>query len=434
MMQSAAVPVENDDLLSSILSAATEEFVAQGYRDASIDRIVAAAHVSKTTFYSHFRNKREVLGAALDRVEERLNDRFPSPRESSDIEDTLIRYAQWIRRVASSPEYIALYRVSVELAREEPEFAQSIHERVRDRRGVFWRYLETLRHSGIRIAYDSAALQAQFGFLSIGGLTTIIQGADLGAMDERRWTKSVATLFMNGYRREQADADAPAILPPARRPVPSPESSEELYARLRSSGMRLSRDQFDALLDISAERFLEKGYRDTALPDISARTGVSRMTLRRQFNGKAELFVAAIRHYAYNLYSRTEPLPTADSIDAALPLIAAHLRRRFRRPDNSRLLRLMVSQSVAFPQLAAAVYAGSREDDLTKLRAQFAEWMARGELGTAYAEMAAHHFHTLAINGNAALFRGEAAQTDASPEQVSVLFLDGCMPGFRSEP
>ncbi len=44
-----------------ILTAATEVFAAQGYREASVEDIVAAAHVGVGSFYAHFAGKEDCL-------------------------------------------------------------------------------------------------------------------------------------------------------------------------------------------------------------------------------------------------------------------------------------------------------------------------------------------------------------------------------------
>ncbi|GEM_PF-5227951 len=161
---------------------------------------------------------------------------------------------------------------------------------------------------------------------------------------------------MNGDRRD-ADQHQPAstLSGPAPPPVPALEGAEQLYERRRHLGMRVTQRDFDSLPAMGAQTFLERGYRDTALSDITARTGISRMTLRRQFSGKAEFFVAGTGHYACQLHSRPDPLPVGGDIDAALPPIAAHLHARFRRTENIQLPQLMVAQARAFPALAAAV-------------------------------------------------------------------------------
>lgn len=411
--------------LSAIVHSATEEFLTHGYESASIDRIVASARVSKTTFYHSFKSKRAVWEAALNEVRSRISRSFPAPSPAADLRETLLRFGRWTRQVASCPEYLGLFRVSFELARLEPDHSPAIHGLVRDRKGPLCDYLEQL---GAAIRFPADALNAQFSFLSIGALAAVIPCTGCSAEEEERWLESLAALFVSGYRRDPAGKSSSSLLfTITGRPLPRLESGGELYQKRRSAGMRLSREDFEALLSTCAESFLEQGYHKTSLPDISTRTGISRMTLRRQFSSKAELFVASISHYARSLYSKSEPLPpAAGKIDVALTVIAQQLRARFQRPDNIRLLRLMVAHAADFPALAGAVYAWSRHDDLSQLSSRFAEWMSRGEFGITWADLAPYHFHTLAINGNAALFRSEGTASDATPADIASLFLDGC--------
>jgi AcrR family transcriptional regulator len=51
-----------------ILVAATAVFAARGYPAATIDQIVAAAHVGVGSFYEHFHNKEDCFIAAYERV------------------------------------------------------------------------------------------------------------------------------------------------------------------------------------------------------------------------------------------------------------------------------------------------------------------------------------------------------------------------------
>ena len=52
----------------AILSAAVEEFRTAGYEATSMDRIAAAAGVSKRTVYNHFPSKDELFGLMLEHL------------------------------------------------------------------------------------------------------------------------------------------------------------------------------------------------------------------------------------------------------------------------------------------------------------------------------------------------------------------------------
>src|SRR3954469_7072656 len=53
-----------------LLSAAVELFYRRGFGAVGIDHVIAAAGVSKTTFYKHFESKDELMVAAVQRRDE----------------------------------------------------------------------------------------------------------------------------------------------------------------------------------------------------------------------------------------------------------------------------------------------------------------------------------------------------------------------------
>jgi len=57
--------IEMKPVRERILDAATEHYYAEGIRAVSADRLIAAAHVSKVTFYRHFPTKDDLVAAYL---------------------------------------------------------------------------------------------------------------------------------------------------------------------------------------------------------------------------------------------------------------------------------------------------------------------------------------------------------------------------------
>lgn len=56
---------------SAILSGAMQEFLAQGYAATTMDRVAAAAKVSKATVYSHFKDKEGLFVALVQQLQEK---------------------------------------------------------------------------------------------------------------------------------------------------------------------------------------------------------------------------------------------------------------------------------------------------------------------------------------------------------------------------
>ncbi|MCW2789204.1 MAG: TetR family transcriptional regulator, partial [Aeromicrobium sp.] len=53
--------IELKPVRERILDAAAERYYAEGIRAVSADKLIAAAHVSKVTFYRHFPSKDDLV-------------------------------------------------------------------------------------------------------------------------------------------------------------------------------------------------------------------------------------------------------------------------------------------------------------------------------------------------------------------------------------
>ena len=71
---------------AAILAGARQEFLAHGYASTSMDRVAAAAGVSKATVYSHFQDKAGLFSAL---VKELAEDRFQTMLFDPHDESTL---------------------------------------------------------------------------------------------------------------------------------------------------------------------------------------------------------------------------------------------------------------------------------------------------------------------------------------------------------
>jgi AcrR family transcriptional regulator len=76
--------IQRRETRERLYQAARAEFRSEGYQDAQIDRIAAAAGVARGTFYFHFPTKEHVLLEFQRRTEGRIVDRLQKlPRASS---------------------------------------------------------------------------------------------------------------------------------------------------------------------------------------------------------------------------------------------------------------------------------------------------------------------------------------------------------------
>ncbi len=114
---------------AAILDGAMQEFLANGYAATSMDRVAAAAGVSKATVYSHFQDKARLFAAIVQQLAE---DKFRSVFDpcnkaplQGDPEDVLRAIATSILdEAACNSEFCEFMRLIVGESGRFPELAE----------------------------------------------------------------------------------------------------------------------------------------------------------------------------------------------------------------------------------------------------------------------------------------------------------------------
>jgi len=190
----------------TILDAATELFLSDGYGVTSIETIAKRARISKRTFYARFRDKAELFGAVVHRVVERLRPAGGDARlfEGGTIEEILTRLARLILRAALSPEALALHRVILAEATRFPDLAAVVTEQGGSREAIarIAALLERETRAGRLGVTDALFAAAQFLQMVVGlpqrralGLGTPMTVPELDA-----WARDTVDLFLRGCR------------------------------------------------------------------------------------------------------------------------------------------------------------------------------------------------------------------------------------------
>jgi AcrR family transcriptional regulator len=135
----------------AILGAALEEFAARGFHDASINRVIDAAGISKGSMYYYFDGKEDLYAYLTQTEFERLWARlgpFPVPSEGdaaafwSALEDYYLRL---MTALAVSPQLAALVRGWI-AASSNPALQQAQQEMEQ----AIWPWLEQALAAGQR--------------------------------------------------------------------------------------------------------------------------------------------------------------------------------------------------------------------------------------------------------------------------------------------
>lgn len=121
----------------TILTAAGELFLRQGFAGTTMDQVAAAAEASKVTVYAHFADKPSlfvaVVGAAIDGAEAGTQALVDRLGESTDLALDLRTFARQHLREVAAPHLVAMRRMIIAEAPHFPELARSWHRAAPER-------------------------------------------------------------------------------------------------------------------------------------------------------------------------------------------------------------------------------------------------------------------------------------------------------------
>ncbi|MBV8650402.1 MAG: TetR/AcrR family transcriptional regulator, partial [Alphaproteobacteria bacterium] len=116
-------------LQETILDAATELFLSEGFGATSIEAAASRARISKRTFYHRFDGKAELFEAVVHRLIERWRPSAEARlQEPGSFDDILRRAAREILRIALLPEALALHRIVIAESQRFPALARVMNE------------------------------------------------------------------------------------------------------------------------------------------------------------------------------------------------------------------------------------------------------------------------------------------------------------------
>jgi TetR/AcrR family transcriptional regulator, mexJK operon transcriptional repressor len=120
---------QSAQLADRILDVAEKLFLSHGFGATSIEAVAKHAGISKRTFYHRFPGKERLFEAVVRRLIERWLPPFDSEMLSApDLADALRHTAEYILRIALTPEALALHRLVIHEAQRFPGLARIMHE------------------------------------------------------------------------------------------------------------------------------------------------------------------------------------------------------------------------------------------------------------------------------------------------------------------
>jgi AcrR family transcriptional regulator len=184
-----------DELLDHTL----EQFMAVGYRAATMDGIAASFGASKSTIYRRYGSKAGLLRAAMERGVPLLLD--PLTQVSTDARrsprSVLRDYGAIIQAYHADPSIRAMWRAVSEAREELGEMLDAVVDQQDRALAPIADYLAAMAHSGKIAVANPRAAAACFGALTSGGLASFL--GEPPRESERSAALEIAlTLFLDG--------------------------------------------------------------------------------------------------------------------------------------------------------------------------------------------------------------------------------------------
>ncbi|RYF23744.1 MAG: TetR family transcriptional regulator [Comamonadaceae bacterium] len=131
---SAPLPRLTDRKREAIVQAAIAEFREHGFAGTSMDRVAAAAEVSKRTVYNHFPSKDELFEAILLHLWDRSHALPPLRYDAARPLPEQVRAALDAKmQLLDDPSFIALSRVAMAEMMHTPQRAQAMVARLSEK-------------------------------------------------------------------------------------------------------------------------------------------------------------------------------------------------------------------------------------------------------------------------------------------------------------
>jgi TetR/AcrR family transcriptional regulator, regulator of autoinduction and epiphytic fitness len=153
----------------TILTAAIQVFIEEGYEQASMDRISERADASKRTVYNHFPSKEELFQAVLQKIGRECQPPTPikyDPKRS--LEAQLGEFAQIKLANLVNPTWVGMMKVVFGVFARNPNLARQAIGSIHDPDGTFVPWLNAAKADG-RLTFEDAELASDIFGAMIGG-------------------------------------------------------------------------------------------------------------------------------------------------------------------------------------------------------------------------------------------------------------------------
>lgn len=212
----------------AIVQAAIAEFREHGFSGTSMDRVAAAADVSKRTVYNHFPSKEELFEAILWRLWDRSHAEADIGYDAQrPLRAQLLAVLEQKMELLNDASFIDLSRVAMAEMMHTPERAQAMVARLSEKEEGLPRWIRAAQQDGaLRAGVDPqyAAHQLHGMVKSFAFWPQLAMGrAPLTAAEQQQVLGDAVDMFLGFYAvqpaRGSTTTTAAAAATPAKRPA-----------------------------------------------------------------------------------------------------------------------------------------------------------------------------------------------------------------------
>ncbi|MGL4234584.1 TetR/AcrR family transcriptional regulator [Tabrizicola sp.] len=114
---------------NTLLDAAIERFLAQGYDRTSLEEVARTAGLSSATLYKHFPTKAALFGGIMARLWDNDGDAAPVPPASGDPSSGLLAIGRDYAALLTQQRTVDLFRLVTAEVPRFPELGEELYER-----------------------------------------------------------------------------------------------------------------------------------------------------------------------------------------------------------------------------------------------------------------------------------------------------------------
>ncbi|RZJ59893.1 MAG: TetR/AcrR family transcriptional regulator [Acidovorax sp.] len=188
----------------AIVQAAIVEFREHGFNGTSMDRVAAAAEVSKRTVYNHFPSKDELFGAILDHLWDRSHS-LPDVAYNAHqpLRAQLLAVLDQKMELLNDASFIDLSRVAMAEMMHTPERARAMVARLSEKEEGLPRWIRAAQQDGTL----RAGVDPQYAAHQLHGMVKsfafwpqlAMGGAPLSAREQQQVLGDAVDMFLGFY-------------------------------------------------------------------------------------------------------------------------------------------------------------------------------------------------------------------------------------------